>query len=127
MKENAYYFYYKVNSADIGLENQVIYDLQLDSLQTIYFNDDLKIEGSFIQKAHLDRWVEVDSSTIEFNGKVDGSLFEREELKNVAKRLVERKKLRYSTDLKYCYIINPKINSLIKEINHFFIYLITIF
>ena len=121
---NDVYFYYRVNSADIGLENQVSYDLQLDSLQTFYFNDKLNIQGSFIQKAHLDRWVETEDGDYQFNGKIDSSLFEREEIKNVAKRLVERKKLKYSTDFDYCVAKNFEMVEWINKAVDFWVYFI---
>lgn len=108
-EKNAIYFYYRVNHADIGLENQVSYELQLDSLQTLYFNDKLKIEGSFIQNAHLDRWIENSDGTISFNGQADSSLFERENLKNLAKRIISRTKLKYyASGLENYKIVNPK-------------------
>lgn len=124
VESNDIYFYYRVNSADIGLENQVSYDLQLDSLQTFYFNNKLNIQGSFIQKAHLDRWVETEEGDYQFNGKIDSSLFEREEIKNVAKRLVERKKLKYSTEQPYCLYENKEMVEWINKAVDFWIYLI---
>ncbi len=87
------YFYYFVTNALIGANNQVSYNLKLDSIQTYYFNENIKFEGSFIQKAHLDRWIDNYDGTIEFNCDADSYLFEREEIKEVAKRLVDRKKL----------------------------------
>lgn len=95
---NKYYFYYQITNPQIGAENQVLFTMQLDSLQTYYFMDEIKFEGSFIQKTLLNRWKQVDESTIEFNGNVDSKLFEREEIKNVAKRLVNRQKLVFDNE-----------------------------
>lgn len=101
-KENSedveYYFYYNITNPQIGTENQVSFSMQLDSLQTYYFIDEIKFEGSFIQKTLLNRWKQVDENTIEFNGDVDSKLFEREEIKNVAKRLVNRQKLVFDNE-----------------------------
>lgn len=96
--EKKYYFFYQVTNPQIGAENQVSFDLSLDSVQTYYFLNEIKLEGTFIQKTLLNRWRQVDSTTIEFNGKADSKLFEREEIKNVAKRLVFREKLKYYCD-----------------------------
>ena len=87
------YFYYFVTNAMIGANNQVSYDLKLDSIQTYYFNENIKFEGSFIQKAHLDRWIDNYDGTIEFDCDANSYLFEREQIQQVAKRLVDRKKL----------------------------------
>lgn len=95
---NKTYFYYKVTNANIGLENQVAYDLQLDTLQTYYFNENIEFAGTFINKAHLDRWIDNGDGTISFNGVADSDLFEREEIKQVAKRLIALEKLKYTTE-----------------------------
>lgn len=87
------YFYYFVTNAMIGANNQVSYDLKLDSIQTYYFNENIKFEGSFIQKAHLDRWIDNYDGTIEFDCDANSVLFEREQIQQVSKRLVDRKKL----------------------------------
>lgn len=92
--EKVNYFYYFVNSAQIGLYNQVSYDLKLDTLQTYYYNENIEFNGTFISKAHLNRWIDNGDGTISFNGKADSDLFEREEIKQVAKRLVAREKLK---------------------------------
>ena len=91
------YFYYVVNNGDIGANGQVNYNLTMDTVQTYLPDNNLKIEGSFIQKSHLNRWIQVDENTVEFNGKADSTLFEREEIKEVAKRLVYRSRLKFDT------------------------------
>lgn len=95
-----YFFYYKVNSGDIGANGQVSYSLEMDTIQTYLFDPRLTIKGSFIQKAHLDRWIEYEiggQTILQFNGKADSTLFEREEIKEVAKRLVYRERLKFDT------------------------------
>ena len=93
-----YYFHYKINNGDIGANGQVSFNLTLNTIQTYLFNPDLDIQGSFIQKSHLDRWIDNGNGTVTFNGKADSKLFEREEIKEIAKRLVSRAKLKYYTD-----------------------------
>lgn len=95
------YFYYDVLNPVIGAKNQVTYDLKIDSVQTCLFNPDIEFEGSFIEKAHLNRWIDNGDGTISFNGKADSKLFEREEIKEVAKRLVQREKLQYHVQGNY--------------------------
>lgn len=97
-ENNPQYYYYKVTNADIGANGQVIYTLQLDSIQTWLFRDNLIIDDSFINKAHLDRWVDNGNGTISFNGKADSKLFEREEIRNVATRLKYRTPLKLETE-----------------------------
>ena len=92
-----YYFHYKINNGDIGANGQVSFNLTLNTIQTYLFNPDLDIQGSFIQKSHLDRWIDNGNGTVTFNGKADSKLFEREEIKEVAKRLVSRAKLQMYT------------------------------
>ena len=63
MYSNEEFFYYRVTDAQIGLNKQVNYSLRLNSFQTYYFRQNgdgtrkLNITGSFIEKAHLDRWI----------------------------------------------------------------------
>ena len=93
--ENTQYFYYKVTNADIGANGQVIYTLQLDGVQTWLFRADLTIDDSFISKAHLDRWLKNnDGKTVSFSGDVYSELFEREDVRDLPKRLTQRKKLK---------------------------------
>lgn len=147
------YFYYKVSNPSVGANNQVIYQLEMDTLQTYYFNQNLNFEGSFIQKGHLDRWIYsyealttrptfADAKTYgyyykvgdnyllitsemtaeqydeiatiyekvaTFNGKADSKLFEREEIKEVAKRLVQRSKLKIYS------VLNPDMANWLEE------------
>ena len=91
----AFHYYYKVQSAEIGANNQIILTLNLDTLQTYLVNEKVKFSECFINKAHLNRFVYNGDGTISFNGGVESPLFEREEAQNVAKRLVAREVLNY--------------------------------
>lgn len=91
----AYHYYYKVQSAEIGANNQIILTLNLDTLQTYLVNEKVKFSECFINKAHLNRFVYNGDGTISFNGGVESPLFEREEVQNVSKRLVAREVLNY--------------------------------
>ena len=91
------YFYYYATNQHIGAGNQILFDLKLDTFQTYMFDPDIKFSDCFIEKANLNRWVQVDANTVAFNGEVTSDLFEQEELKNIAKRLVNRQKQNINT------------------------------
>lgn len=96
-----YYYYYWTKNVQIGMDGQVTFDLKLDSLQTFLFQDGIKFEGNLIERACLNRWKAVpgDNTSVVFDGDVTSKLFERENLKEVAKRLVARQKLKLSRDV----------------------------
>lgn len=106
---NEKWYYYWCHNR-IGSENQIYCDLKLDSIQTEYFNPNLKFNGTLIQNAHIDRWIDNGDGTYSFNMKSDSKLFEREELKNVAMRLKERSKMTYN-------YTRPENNELIDWLN----------
>lgn len=90
--ERRYFFAYPRNQDSMG---QIIVDLSLDDLQTNYFKYKDRIAPCQINKAHLDRWVEDNSTIVSFNGDIDSKLFEREQIVDVAKRLTRRTKLNF--------------------------------
>lgn len=94
------WFYYYVSNQNIGGQNQVMFDLKLDSLQTIYFDPKLEFGDCLIEKAHLNRFIsdEKNNNIVHFDGTVDSKLFEREDIQNVAKRLTKRTKLNLYPD-----------------------------
>lgn len=87
------YYYYFITNAQIGAQNQVLFDLKLDTIQTYIFNEDLEFSDCFISKAHLNRWIDNGDGTVSFDGTVNSKLFEREDVQNVAKRLIRREKI----------------------------------
>lgn len=88
------WFYYFVSNQNIGGQNQVMFDLKLDSLQTYYIGDKLQFGDCLIEKGHENRWIDNGDGTVSFDGTIDSKLFEREEIQNVAKRLVKREVLK---------------------------------
>ena len=109
------YYYYRVTNADIGANGQVIYTLRLDGVQTWLFRDNLVVDDSFISKAHLDRWIDNGDGTVTFNGNADSKLFEREEIRNVAKRLVSREKLKYYNTGSYISLSSKPTYDIVKD------------
>lgn len=105
-------YYYTIQSSEIGANNQIILTLKLNTFQTYVINPDLKFSECFINKAHLNRFVDNGDGTVSFNGGIESPLFEREEAKNVAKRLVSKRYLNYD----YGFGVNHKdIQSWINE------------
>ena len=95
-----YFFAYP--QQDSGRQMRVT--LSLDDIQTNYFTYKDKIAPCMIKRACLDRWVDNNDGTVSFNGNVDSTLFEREGIQNVAKRLTKRTKI---NQLKP-YILDPE-------------------
>ena len=87
------YFYYFVTNQQIGAGNQILFDLRLDTVQTYMFEDDIEFSDGYIEKANLNRWVETSSATVKFDGSLTSKLFEREDTRDVAKRLIRRTKV----------------------------------
>ena len=84
------WMYYWIKNPQVQMNGQVSFDLRMDSLQTYLFDANIKFEGNMIEKASLNRWVDNGDGTVSFDGTPTSKLFEREELKQVAKRLVSR-------------------------------------
>lgn len=84
-----YFFAYP--QQDSGRQMRVT--LSLDDIQTNYFKYKDKIAPCLIKRACLNRWIDNGDGSVSFNGKADSQLFEREELQNVAKRLISREKV----------------------------------
>ena len=87
--KNDDYYFYRITSARIGANRQVEYDLALDTFQTFMFRSGRKIPDCNILRAHLDRWVPTDiSGWYKFKASAESPLFERENLHNISKRLI---------------------------------------
>ena len=87
-----YLYYFIVNSAQDS-NNQIKLDLEMDLIQTYYM--DLTFGDSFIFKAHLNRFVYDTASRVKFDTSPESKLYVREDIKNLAKRPVERKRLKF--------------------------------
>jgi len=51
-------FFYGVTNATVGANNQILYDLEMDTVQTFMFRDAFGIEQCVINRAHLDRFID---------------------------------------------------------------------
>ena len=87
------YFYYFVTNCQIGADNQVLYDLKLDTIQTYYFDASIRFGDCYIERSCLNRFIDTGGGGVWFDNGKNSKLFEREETKNIAKRLTKRTKL----------------------------------
>lgn len=92
---NYNYYYYTIENAELGANKQIILSLKLDTAQTYLVNQKVEFGDCFIEKAHLNRFLDNGDGTISFNNGVESPLFAREDTQNVSKRLVSRKVLKY--------------------------------
>lgn len=91
-----YYFYYFITKSTIGAEGQMLLDLQLDTVQTYFFNPEISFSDCLIERAHLNRFEKTAAGTVQFIHSPDSKIFNAEEGLNFPKRLVSRTKLNLS-------------------------------
>lgn len=91
-----YYFYYFITKSTIGAEGQMLLDLQLDTVQTYFFNPEISFSDCLIERAHLNRFEKTPAGTVQFIHSPDSKIFNAEEGLNFPKRLVSRTKLNLS-------------------------------
>lgn len=85
------HYYYWVENASLGANNQPLLNLRMDTLQTIYFNPNLQIPQSLIKRGHLNRWIDNGDGTVTFDCTPNSKLFETEG-RDTPKRLTRRTK-----------------------------------
>lgn len=98
--ENAKWFFYGATNMQIGANGQVTYDLEEDTLQTIFYDNSLTISDAFIKRCHLSRFTpKLDNSgDYVFDFQATSPLFEKEEIQGYAKRPTQKKKLKVAYD-----------------------------
>lgn len=94
--EDVNYYYYEITNSTIGQYNLLTLDLKMDTLQTWYFKDEIEIPKCVIDKAHLSR-VKLDyiKGLYKFDFNEDSPLFERETIRDVAKRPIKNQKFKF--------------------------------
>lgn len=85
------YYYYFVKKAQQDNANRLVCDLELDVYQTYYI--DLTFGDCTIVRAHLNRFVDNGDNTVSFDANPNSKLFEREEIQDVPKRLINRQRV----------------------------------
>lgn len=89
--------FYWVNSSKQSSGGVIVVDAEIDELQTYIY--DIEFARCLINRAHLDRFESVEgTNSYKFKGGSTSELFEREPVQDVAKRLVERRKLKLKRD-----------------------------
>lgn len=111
------YFYYFVTNCQIGSNNQVLYDLKLDTIQTYYFDASISFGDCYIERSNLNRFVDGGSGSVSFDNGKNSKLFEREETTNIAKRLTKRTKLSLNN-----YFTQNNINKWLTDNVAFWVY-----
>lgn len=94
--KNPRYFYYFITKSKICTEGKVLLDLQLDTVQTFFFDPDISFSDCLIERAHLNRFepaTESGGDYIRFISDPSSKIFNAEEGMNFPKRLVSREKL----------------------------------
>lgn len=94
--KNPRYFYYFITKSKICTEGKVLLDLQLDTVQTFFFDPDISFSDCLIERAHLNRFepaTEAGGDYIRFISDPASKIFNAEEGMNFPKRLVSREKL----------------------------------
>ena len=82
-----YYFYFIVKSKYLGYSS-IECDLELDVFQTYYLST--TFSSCNIRRACLPRFDEISSTKVRFKTNIDSPFFERDEIQNVAKRMISR-------------------------------------
>lgn len=91
------YLYYFIRDIYYDTANQIILDIELDVINTYLL--DIDFSDCFIEKAHLNRFIDNGDNTVSFDGSADSKLFETEDLLELPKRLTKRTKLKLNTTL----------------------------
>lgn len=95
--ENNEKMFFWVNSSRQSSGGLIVINAEIDEFQTYIF--DVEFSRSLINRAHLDRFESVEgTNSYKFKGDAQSELFEREPVQDVAKRLVERRKLKFKRD-----------------------------
>lgn len=106
-------YYFASIQQDDG--NQLIVNISLDDIQTNYFRYKNQIAPCIINRRHIDRFINVDSSNVKFDLEPTSHLFENEG-NNLPKRLVKRTKLDFN------YTNNEEINQWLKDNIKYWVY-----
>lgn len=89
--------YFYIRKSEQLSANLIRCRLENDIIQNYLY--DTEFSDCMITKAHLNRFIDNGDGTVSFDGSATSKLFEREELKDVSKRLLNRQKLLIHQDL----------------------------
>lgn len=84
--------YFHIKKSRQASQQRIICDVELDPFMTYWY--DIEFSDCLITRAHLDRFIRNEDDTFKFDGRAISNLFEREDIKDLSKRLVDRAKLK---------------------------------
>ena len=94
--ENNEKLYFFINSIEQGSGGLIILNMTIDVFNTYIF--DISFSKAQIERAHIDRWIK-SGNTVNFNFNENSNLFEREQIKNLSKRLTYKERMLAHYDL----------------------------
>ena len=87
------YLYFFITNCEVGEGGQVMYDLELDTVQTYFFDPSIKFADCLIERAHLNRFEKVDDTTVKFVTDPASKIYNAEDALNFPKRLTKRTRI----------------------------------
>ena len=94
--ENNEKLYFFINSIEQGSGGLIILNMTIDVFNTYIF--DITFSKAQIERAHVDRWIKT-GNTLNFNFNENSNLFEREQIKDLSKRLTYKERMLAHYDL----------------------------
>lgn len=88
--------YFFINSIEQGSGGLIILNMTIDVFNTYIF--DITFSKAQIERAHIDRWIKT-GNTLNFNFNENSNLFEREQIKDLSKRLTYKERMLAHYDL----------------------------
>ena len=79
------YWYYFITNATFDSADQVKLELQMDVIQCYYI--DMTFNESMIERAHLNRWTQIQVGTTKFSNSLSSPFYVRDELRGLSKRI----------------------------------------
>lgn len=89
--------YFHIKRCRQGSDFRIIIDLEIDPFMTYWY--DIEFSDCLITRAHLDRFIKNSNGTYSFDGRAISNLFEREDIKDISKRLIAREKLQLYSEI----------------------------
>lgn len=94
--ENNEKLYFFINSIEQGSGSLIILNMTIDVFNTYIF--DISFSKAQIERAHIDRWIK-SGNIVNFNFNENSNLFEREQIKDLSKRLTYKERMLAHYDL----------------------------
>ena len=106
--ENNEKLYFFINSIEQGSGGLIILNMTIDVFNTYIF--DITFSKAQIERAHVDRWIKT-GNTLNFNFNENSNLFEREQIKDLSKRLTYKERMLAHYDM----TVNSQLNQWLND------------